>query len=116
LTTTGVGTVTVRASQAGNTSYNTAANVDRSFSVTVGPPTVTTPTQVPTPPPGGTAELSVVNSNPNLDYQWQRNGSSLPGATGSSLTLSDVQPPTAGLYTYTATLPGGGGGTSEPVI
>ena len=39
---------------------------------------------------------------------WQRNGASLTNATGLTLTLPDVQPPTAGLYTYTATAPGGG--------
>ncbi|HYD85584.1 MAG TPA: hypothetical protein VEA63_16065, partial [Opitutus sp.] len=116
LTATGVGAVTVRASQSGSGNYTTAPNVDRSFSVTVGAPTVTTPEQIPAPPAGGSAELEVVNSNPNVTYQWQRNGSNLPNATGPSLTLDDVQPPTAGLYTYTATVPGGSGGTSEPVI
>ncbi len=116
LTTTGVGIVKVRASQAGDADYSAAPNVDRSFSVTVGPATITTPEQVPVPPLGGTAQLVVSNSNPNVDYTWQRNGSNLLGGTGPSLTLTDVQPPTAGLYTYTATVPGGGSGTSEPVI
>src|SRR5690606_33298957 len=77
---------------------------------------VSTPTQVPVPPVGGTAELEVTNSNPNMNYQWQRNGSDLPSSAGSSLTITNIQPPSAGLYTYTATLPGGGSGTSEPVI
>ena len=116
LSTTGVGPVTVRASQGGNENYDTAPNADRSFNVLVGQPTVTTPEQVPTPPVGGTAQLVVTESNPNLDYQWQRNGSNLPNGAGSSLTITDIQPTTAGLYTYTATVPGGSGGTSEPVI
>jgi len=116
LTATGVGTVTVRASQAGDAEYDAAANVDRRVNVTVGPATVTTPTQVPTPPVGGTAELIVHNSNPNVDYTWQRNGANLPNGSGPSLTLGNMQPPVAGLYTYTATVPGGGSGTSAPVI
>jgi hypothetical protein len=40
LTITGIGTVTVRASQAGNTSYNAAANVDQSFTVSAAVLTV----------------------------------------------------------------------------
>jgi photosystem II stability/assembly factor-like uncharacterized protein len=41
LTLTGSGTVVVRASQAGNTNYNAASNVDRSFNVTTSSATVT---------------------------------------------------------------------------
>ncbi len=115
---TGTGSVTVRASQSGNVNFFSAApSVDRSFNVTAGtPPVVTTGTQIPAPAPGSTATLSVGSSNPNVTYQWQRDGSTVSGATGPSLTLTDVQPPTAGLYTYTATIPGGGSGTSNPVI
>jgi hypothetical protein len=117
LTTTGVGLVTVRATQSGNGSYNAATPVERSFLVTVGaPPVVDTPTSVPAPAPGGEATLTVPQTSPNLTYQWQRNGENVPNGTGPSLTLPDVQPPTAGLYTYTATVPGGGSGMSEPVI
>ncbi len=116
LSTTGVGSVTVRASQGGNENYDTAPNADRSFNVLVGQPTVTTPEQVPVPPLGGTAQLVVTDSNPNLGYQWQRNGSDLPSSSGSSLSISDIQPTDVGLYTYSVTLPGGGTGTSEPVI
>ncbi|HYP16060.1 MAG TPA: MBG domain-containing protein [Opitutus sp.] len=116
LSTTGLGTVTVRASQSGNANYLAAPSADRSFAVVLGSATVTTPTQTPAPATGGKATLEVVDSNPNVTYTWQRNGSDLPGATGPSLTLNDVQPPTAGLYTYTASVSGGGSGTSEPLI
>lgn len=115
VTTTGPGVVTVQATQAGNGNYD-AASASQSFEAIVGSPTVTTPEQVPVPPAGGTATLVVGESNPNLDYQWQRNGTNVVGATGTSLTLPNVEPPVAGLYTYTATVPGGGSGTSEPVI
>jgi hypothetical protein len=40
----------------------------------------------------------------------------LAGGTGDSLTLDDVQPPIAGIYTFTATAPDGSTITSLPVI
>lgn len=77
---------------------------------------VTTPTEVPAPLPGGKVELTVPHHNSNAAYQWQRNGSALLNANGASLTLDNLQPPFAGLYTYTATGSDGAGGTSDPVI
>jgi hypothetical protein len=38
-----------------------------------------------------------------LSYQWSFNGANLPGATGSSLLLPDVQPTNAGAYAVTIT-------------
>ena len=32
-------------------------------------------------------------------YQWRRNGANIPGATGATLTLTNVQPSQAGLFT-----------------
>lgn len=77
---------------------------------------VTTPPEVPPSVPGGSIELTVPHRSPNANYQWQRNGSVLLNANGSSLTLENLQPSFAGLYTYTATASGGAGGTSDPVI
>ncbi len=77
---------------------------------------VTTPSEVPATAPGGSVELTVPHRSPNANYQWQRNGSVLLNANGSSLTLDNLQPTFAGLYTYTATASGGAGGTSDPVI
>ncbi|MDP3072352.1 MAG: immunoglobulin domain-containing protein [Opitutaceae bacterium] len=49
---------------------------------------------------GQSATLSVTAiSSTALSYRWQRNGVDLPGATGATLTLSDVIPDTAGIYT-----------------
>jgi glucose/arabinose dehydrogenase len=43
-------------------------------------------------PPGGSATFSVTASGtPPLSYQWQRNNVNVPGATGTSYTLSPVQ-------------------------
>jgi hypothetical protein len=47
--------------------------------------------------------------------QWQLNGSNLSGATGTTLTLNNVQPSTAGLYTVVATS-GTLATTSDPAI
>jgi hypothetical protein len=40
-------------------------------------------------------------------YQWSFNGSAISGATGASLTLTNVSPSAAGSYTVTATVSGG---------
>ncbi len=48
---------------------------------------------------GGTAKLGVVASgNPLLRYQWLKDGVTLPGETGDTLVLSNVQPAQAGTY------------------
>ena len=49
--------------------------------------------------PGGTATFSVAASGTApLTYQWLLNGASIPGATNSSFTLSNVQTADAGTY------------------
>ncbi|ACB73617.1 non-reducing end alpha-L-arabinofuranosidase family hydrolase [Opitutus terrae] len=49
---------------------------------------------------GGSATFSVTATGTgSLVYQWQRNGADLPGATGPSLALPNVQSANAGLYT-----------------
>ncbi|MBO0799695.1 MAG: immunoglobulin domain-containing protein, partial [Blastocatellia bacterium] len=35
----------------------------------------------------------------SINYQWRKNGADIPGATSSTLTLSNVQPVNTGLYT-----------------
>jgi hypothetical protein len=48
---------------------------------------------------GFTASLTVVASGiPPLVYQWDHNGAAIPGATGSSLTLTNVGTKDAGSY------------------
>jgi hypothetical protein len=47
---------------------------------------------------GDTVMFSVVATGGPLSYQWQRNGANLPGATNSSLTLTNVQAGNAGTY------------------
>ncbi len=53
---------------------------------------------------GGSATFTVtVSGNPILRYQWRRNGFGLPGATGSSLVLTNVQLAQTGTYSVRVT-------------
>jgi hypothetical protein len=48
---------------------------------------------------GATVTLTGLAVGPTNSYQWQFRGTNLPGATGASLVLSNVQPAHEGLYT-----------------
>lgn len=67
-------------------------------STTVPPPTSQAPTITSDPAsvaviPGQPATFSVVASGPGvLSYQWQRNGTNIPGATGPVFTIPAVSP------------------------
>ena len=64
-----------------------------------GVPVVTTPPQNTSVVLGGTAVFSVTNSGIGpFTYQWRLNGTSLPGATNSVLTLTNVQTSQTGSY------------------
>jgi hypothetical protein len=68
-----------------------------------------------TPAAGGQITLSVPeNGDANATYEWRRNGASVAGAASATLTLGDVQPANAGLYT--ALVSGGVELSSEPAI
>lgn len=57
---------------------------------------------------GSSAQFSVTASGtPAPTYQWQCNGTALVGATGSTLTLSNVSTASAGNYTVVVTNPHG---------
>ena len=53
--------------------------------------------------PGGTATLTVTASGYPLNYQWTFNGTNIPGATGSSLTITNFSAANVGLYSVTIT-------------
>jgi hypothetical protein len=66
-------------------------------------PALSIPPQSQTVSSGGTVTLAATaSSNPPPSYQWSFNGTAISGATGSSLTLSDVSPAQAGNYSVTA--------------
>lgn len=51
-------------------------------------------------PTGATVSFIVVaDGNPTLSYQWRKDGSAIPGATGPSLVIPGVQTGAAGDYT-----------------
>ena len=53
---------------------------------------------------GTTVTLSATaTGTPAPTYQWQKGGTAIAGATGATLTLSNVQPSDAGTYTVVAT-------------
>ncbi len=58
--------------------------------------------------PGGTASFSVgVTGTGPITYQWYHNGTAMPGATGPSVTISDVTWQSGGKYVVTVTNPCG---------
>jgi autotransporter-associated beta strand protein len=66
----------------------------------LGPPGVTVNPQAATVYAGQTASLTAMPSgNAPFTYQWQYNNSNLPGATNSTLSLTNVRPSASGLYT-----------------
>ena len=63
------------------------------------PPTITQGPTSQTVLSGGTATFSVTATGTEpLSYQWRKDGAELPGQTGASLTLNNVQTSEAGNY------------------
>lgn len=75
---------------------------------TSGGPTITAAPVSQSTAIGGTATFSVTAPGAT-GFQWTHNGSNLAGATASSLTLTNVQPAHAGVYSVVIT---GSGGTT----
>jgi hypothetical protein len=49
---------------------------------------------------GGSSSVTVnAGSSPTTQYQWQKNGTNIPGATSATLTLNNIQAGDAGNYT-----------------
>jgi len=67
-------------------------------------PLITTQPASQTVLAGSAATFSVTaTGTPPLSYQWGVNGTNITGATGTSLTLSNVQPAQAGMYVVQVT-------------
>lgn len=90
LTLTGVGTVTVRASQAGNASYSAAPNVDQGFTVTRGTAAVTLGSLSATY--DGSAKPATATTSPaGLSVALTYNGSATaPSAAGTYTVVATV--------------------------
>lgn len=68
------------------------------------PPTITTQPTGLSVNQGGTATFTVAATGvPAPTYRWQKNGSPIAGATGATLTLTNVQAGDAASYTVVAT-------------
>jgi len=81
-------------------------------------PTITLQPQSQAAGAGASVTLSAgataANGNPAPTYQWQQNGTALSGATGATLTLANIQPANAGIYTVVVV--SGGTSTTTPAI
>jgi len=76
---------------------------------------ITTQPQSQIAPLGGTLTLSVAASGTVTGYQWYDNGAAIPGATGPTLTTTNVTAAAAGTYTV-AVIGSTSTVTSAPVL
>jgi hypothetical protein len=68
------------------------------------PPSISAHPQNQAPNMGSTVNLSVTaTGSPTPTFQWQRNGSDVPGAIGATLNLANIQPSHAGVYQVVVT-------------
>jgi sugar lactone lactonase YvrE len=66
-------------------------------------PAISTQPQSQTIAAGGGVTFTVSASGGGLNYQWRHNGINIPGATGSTFTLSNAMPDASGVYTVQVT-------------
>jgi pectate lyase/pectin methylesterase-like acyl-CoA thioesterase len=92
-------------------SSNFAASITfKNLSVTLGltPPTITMqPAGVTTTEGNNVILTAAASGSAPLNFQWSRNGVSIAGATGQTLTLNNVRAADSGAYVFTATNPSG---------
>jgi alpha-tubulin suppressor-like RCC1 family protein len=82
--------------------FGSATNSD--LNLVIAPVGLTMQPQNQTNLAGGSASFSVAAIGPGpLAYQWQLNGADLPGATTTSLALTNLQMSDAGLYSVVVT-------------
>lgn len=82
--------------------YNTDAFVIPAPVITVHPAT-----QVVCPNLSNSVTFSVTATGGSLSYQWRKNNTDIPGATGNTYTISNVTSASAGTYTVLVSNPVG---------
>lgn len=98
------GNVVVRATQAGDDTNAPAEPVERVYSFVSGSlsPFITTPPLDQTVNAGDNVTLrGTAIGTPSPTYQWQKDGTPVPGATAPTLTLATTTAADAGVYTIT---------------
>jgi len=79
--------------------YGAATSLPPAELTVLVPPTITVQPQSQTVPAGTNVTFSVTATGTEpLSYQWRSNGTNIPGATGSSLVLPNVQLSQSGSY------------------
>ena len=99
------------------TATNSAGSFSRTLALTIDPvPVITAQPIGASVAVGQSASLTVsATASPAPTYQWQMNGRNLNGATNALLTLANIQPTNAGLYTAIVTN-GAASVSSDPVL
>jgi len=93
------GTRTVTVYRAGDGNYIASNTATATITVNAAAPAITTQPQSLSANAGGTVTFSVTASGTApLSYQWRKNTGNISGATGSSLTLTNVQSADAANY------------------
>jgi hypothetical protein len=62
------------------------------------PPSITAPPSSVTLCAGGSATFSITATGTGITYQWRKNSSNIPGATGTSYSIPSAQSSDAGTY------------------
>jgi hypothetical protein len=99
------GNVVVRATQAGNATFDAATTVERTFTFVSGAltPFFTTPPANLTVNAGSAATFrALALGTPAPTYQWQKDGVDLAGATAATFTLASAATADAARYTVVA--------------
>lgn len=109
---TAASTLTIRPIGPGSTTISLRATdtngnfVDASFTVNVvGAPLVTTPPASQAIAAGGNSTLGIAATG-SPTFAWQRNGATLPNIASATVSITNMQPSIAGLYTATASSAG----------
>ena len=77
----------------------TSGSVSGTASLTVVvPPAISLQPTNNTVSPNGSVTLSVGATGDGLSYQWQFNGTNIPGANGASLTIANISAANVGVY------------------